>query len=87
MTGTDVSCDACHFCRWYIQGATQMEQQEIRNNPLCLYNALIFYKTFPASISNHPCAEVHVLQVGEMRFRKLEEVAQGGSSGVETSAA
>lgn len=45
MTGADVFSGAHHFRRWYKQGATETEQEEMRNNPSCLCDALVFYET------------------------------------------
>lgn len=77
--GTDVSCDAYHFCRWYVQGARKIEHQENRTNPLCLYDALIFYRTFSVRISNDLCDKVDGVQVGEASFRNIKELAQSHS--------
>lgn len=64
----DVSYDADHFCRWYIQCVRKTEQQEIRNNPLCLHVDLIFYKT---------------LCIWENKVQKCQEVSQFKATQVE----
>lgn len=69
MIGTDFSCDAYHFCRWYIQGAAN-EPQEIRSHPLFCFDALIFDKSFSVSVSEHLCNKMDVAQVGEVRLSR-----------------
>lgn len=69
MVGTDFSCDAYHFCRWYIQDATN-KQQEIRSKPLSWIDMLIVDKSFPVRISERLWDKALVAHVGGMRLSR-----------------